>query len=122
MKSIIQTEKECYVCGNKTVHLHHIYGGWANRRISDAHGFTVYLCPYHHNMSNEGVHFNRKLDGYLKRKCQRIYEQTHTREEFMNLIGRNYLDIEESENEDTGESQDRSDGDNEEGWVQGSPF
>jgi hypothetical protein len=28
----------------------------------------------------------------LKRHCQMKFEETHSREEFMSLIGRNYLD------------------------------
>ncbi len=92
VKSIIGNEKVCWVCGRTTnIHKHHIYFG-ANRSISEKNGFTVYLCGHHHNLSNEGVHFNRELDLELKRLCQTIYERTHTREEFMKLIGKNYLD------------------------------
>lgn len=90
MKSIIQEDKSCYVCGKLQVHLHHIYGG-ANRKTSDRNGFVVYLCPHHHNLSNEGVHFNKELDTMLKMMCQQKYEENHTREEFMKLIGKNYL-------------------------------
>ena len=90
-KSILQTEKKCYITGyTGALHKHHIYGG-PNRRISDKHGFWVWLRPEMHNMSNEGVHFNKALDEELKMKCQAEYEKTHTREEFMKLIGRNYL-------------------------------
>jgi hypothetical protein len=42
-------------------------------------------------MSNDGVHFNRELDLKLKRACQAKYEETHSREEFIALIGRNYI-------------------------------
>ncbi|MEG1662526.1 MAG: hypothetical protein RR338_00915 [Clostridia bacterium] len=93
MKSILQKEKCCYACGRiDGLHLHHIYGGAANRKISDKNGFTVYLCAYHHNMSNFGVHFDKRLDLILKKECQREYEKTHSRKEFMALIGKNYLD------------------------------
>ena len=90
MKSIISNEKRCFVCGNFCVHKHHIFGG-ANRSISEKNGFTVYLCPIHHNMSDYGVHFNKALDLQLKQLCQKEYEKTHTREEFMKLIGKNFL-------------------------------
>lgn len=43
-------------------------------------------------MSNEGVHFNRELDLKLKRECQEKFEETHSREEFMKIIGKNYLE------------------------------
>lgn len=90
MKSIIQAEKKCWVCGNPNVHLHHIYFG-ANRKNSDKNGFTVWLCPLHHNQSNNGVHFNRWLDNRLKVLCQKEFEKSHSREEFMKLIGKNYI-------------------------------
>ena len=44
-----------------------------------------------HNGSDRGVHFDRAFDLQLKRECQEKYEETHTREDFMRLIGRNYL-------------------------------
>ena len=95
MNSILQTTKKCYVSGaGGALHKHHIYGG-PNRRVSEANGFWVYLKPELHNLSNIGVHFNRELDLKLKRDCQREYEKTHTRAEFMALIGRNYLEEEE---------------------------
>ena len=91
-KSILQNEKVCYVCGRTyNLHKHHIFGG-ANRNTSERNGFTVYLCAYHHNLSNEGVHFNRTLDLDIKKQCQAEYEKTYKREEFMKLIGKNYLD------------------------------
>lgn len=92
-ESIFQSRKECWVCGTtNNLHLHHIYYGTSNRSISDKNGFTVYLCGYHHNLSNNGVHYNKPLDLKLKRECQAKFEEEHSREEFMNLIGRNYLD------------------------------
>ena len=99
MKTIMQTQRECYVCRKKFgvcndrgLHLHHIYEGWGNRRVSDQNGFTIWLCGAHHNLSDFGIHFDKDLDLEVKKECQRKFEETHTREEFMELIGRNYLD------------------------------
>ena len=90
MKSILQEEKECLVCGTKRgLHLHHIYFG-SNRKVSDRNGFTCYLCAAHH-VGDYGVHYDPRLDREIKARCQRKFEETHTREEFMELIGRNYL-------------------------------
>ena len=92
MKSILQDEKKCYITGRKYgLHKHHIYGG-PNRRISEEHGFYIWLVPELHNMSDMGIHFDKAFDLAVKRECQRVYESTHTRAEFMALIGRNYLD------------------------------
>ena len=90
MKSILQEDKKCFICGSHYVHDHHVYFG-ANRKASENNGFKVYLCPAHHNLSKYGVHFNRLLDLELKKLCQIKFEETHTREEFMKLIGKNYL-------------------------------
>lgn len=94
MKSIIQDKDCCWVCGTtNNLHKHHIFYGTANRKISEQNGFVVKLCARHHNASDQGVHFNKVLDLNLKQVCQREYEsQGHTREEFIKLIGRNYLD------------------------------
>lgn len=91
-KSIMQAKKECYLTGNTWgLHKHHIYFGSGLRKVSDRNGFWCYLTADMHNMSNEGVHFNHELDLRLKRECQERYEESHSREEFMDLIGRNYL-------------------------------
>lgn len=92
MKSILQDEKRCWFCGSHSwLEEHHIFEGTANRRISEANGFKVYLCHYCHNEPPRGVHFNRENSLRLKKACQQKYERTHSREEFMSLIGRNYL-------------------------------
>ena len=43
-------------------------------------------------MSNNSVHYNRDMDLELKRIYQKEYEKNHTREEFIRLIGKSYLD------------------------------
>lgn len=96
MKSIIQSERICWFCGTtKGLHLHHIFGA-SNKNNSDKNGFTVYLCYMHHNLGGNGkcVHQCREMDLILKRACQAKYEETHTREEFMAIIGKNYCDEE----------------------------
>lgn len=92
MDSIIQDEKECFICHTtQNLNLHHIFFGNKHHKISDREGFVCYLCTRHHHMSNEGVHKNRELDLQLKQIAQAKYEETHTREQFMSLMGRNYL-------------------------------
>lgn len=99
VKSIIQTEKECFLCKKyfgesvtQGLHEHHVCEGWANRRVSERLGLKVWLCPPHHNMSDHGVHFNPEIGVELKKIAQRKYEETHSREEWMAEIGRNYLE------------------------------
>ena len=42
-------------------------------------------------MSDKGVHFNEQLSRMLKAEAQKEYEKEHSHDEFMKLIGRNYL-------------------------------
>ena len=94
MKSVFQNSKKCFVCGiGLNVHDHHILYGTSNRKNSEKRGLKVWLCAYHHNMSNEGVHFNKDLDLKLKQMAQRYYEENYgTRDDFRREFGRNYLD------------------------------
>ena len=93
MESIIQSDKECYVCRTTSdLHSHHIYFGNSNRKQSEKYGMKVWLCGRHHNMSNEGVHFNKELNTHLKQLAQEVFEQeTGNREQFRMIFGRSYI-------------------------------
>lgn len=96
------TDKYCYVTGRtEGLDKHHIYHGNGLRAISDKHGFWVYLWQPLHIAGLDGLHAhpNTGLDLELKQDCQRAFEQTHSRAEFMAIIGRNYLEAEEEETE-----------------------
>lgn len=92
-KSIITDDLEnCYFCGKPRENIHHIIFGSGRRvEISDRNGFIVPLCNRCHNMSDEAVHFDHVKDVLLRRICQLYYEKEHSREEWMRLVGRNYL-------------------------------
>jgi len=80
----------CWVCGtDKGLQCHHIFGKY-NRRHSTEDGLMVWLCMEHHT-GRMGVHQNRELMDELRRYGQTIYEREHTREEFMQRYGKNYL-------------------------------
>lgn len=91
----------CYLCIKQNhnyrihpvVHEHHIYGG-PNRATSEAEGLKVYLCLAHHIDGPLAVHNNQNNMRILQKDGQIAFERTHTRDEFMELIGRNYLDEE----------------------------
>ena len=91
MKSILQTEKECFVC--KTTYgleEHHCMYGSANRKQSEKYGLKVWLCHEHHR-GNSGVHFNKELDLKIKKIAQSTFEREHTREEFRAIFGKSWL-------------------------------
>ena len=84
-KSLMSDEDNpmCFIC-NTTLNLqvHHIFNG-PNRTKSDEDGCWCYLCAYHHVDGNNSVHRNPERAMYLKRICQRKWEQRYE-EEFPN--------------------------------------
>ena len=93
MKSILQDRKESYISGSTyNLEEHHIFFGTSNRKVSEKNGLKVWLTSEEHR-GTYGVHgkYGRDLDIKLKQDAQRKYEETHTREDFIKLIGKNYL-------------------------------
>ena len=99
--SVMQDGKYCYVTYKRTgirvdpgdLQKHHVFYGNKDREISDRNGLWCWLRPEYHTASNIAVHCRdgEALDLELKRDCQRLYEEKHSREVFLELIGRNYL-------------------------------
>lgn len=95
MKSILQSNKQCYVCNTtNNLHLHHIIFG-KNRKKADEDGLTVYLCREHHE-GTFGVHGKNghKLDTILKQQAEIYWLKTYNKtvEDFIERYGKNYLD------------------------------
>ena len=92
----------CFVCGaSGKMHIHEVFFGTAGRKKSIEDGCCLPLCPAHHNMSGTGVHYNHKLDLYLKQQMQKAWMRTYTDEtdseeekinKFIKRYGRNYLE------------------------------
>lgn len=91
--SIIQDKKQCYVCNTtNNIHIHEVFFG-RNRQKSIEDGCCIYLCGKHHNLSNQGIHFNHKLDIEVKKQME-LYWLKHynkTTEDFIKRYGRSYL-------------------------------
>lgn len=86
--SILTNDFEhCYICGRVKKQIHEIYKG-RNRQKSMKNGFCIPICEECHSKTETDVSF---LNIY-RQECQKKYEETHTREEFMQIIGKNYLD------------------------------
>ena len=84
-------KETCVVCGSPFVEWHHTMYGVSNRKNSEEYGYVIPLCYAHHRGKN-GIHFNKELDLYWKRKAQEHFEETYgTREDFIRIFGRNYL-------------------------------
>lgn len=92
-ESILQRNKACYICGTTfNLHLHHVFYGTANRKLSDADGCVIYLCQAHHTGAH-GVHFNKKIDLTIKARTQITWQKHYnkTTEDFIARYGRSYL-------------------------------
>lgn len=92
-KSLISDEKICIICGSTSnIHKHHIIHGYGKRKLADEQGCWCYLCDKHHDMSNEGVHFNIPFDTVLKMYCQEKWEQKNgDRTKFIQTFGKSYI-------------------------------
>lgn len=74
----------CEFCGkfSKRLDPHEVYGG-SNRKRSIKHKFVKLLCRKCH--SNENIINQLRID------TQKEYEKSHTKEEFIKLIGKSYI-------------------------------
>ena len=78
--------QKCYLCPNKKDDIHEIYAG-SKRIISIKNGFCIPLCRKCH----DEIQNNEKEMLKLKKECQKKYEKSHSKEDFMKKVGKNYL-------------------------------
>lgn len=87
-KSILTDDlSKCFICGKSPVDIHEIYGA-GNRKMSMRNNFCVPLCRQCHQLAT----LNYGLNMRLKMICQEKFEETATREDFIKLVGKNYLE------------------------------
>ena len=73
----------CYYCHRTgELDIHEVYGG-SNRQRSMINGLCVPLC--------RRCHSNIEVIKDLRKWCQKEYEKTHSRNEFIKLIGKSYI-------------------------------
>lgn len=81
----------CYICNAPYAQTHEIYYG-KNRQNSIEYGMQCKLCEKHHTGA-EGIHKDPYFDFKVKQLYQKQFEEKYSREEFVKVFGRNYLDI-----------------------------
>jgi len=96
--------KHCFVCGTTdNIHIHEVFGG-SFRSKSKEYKMCLPLCGIHHNLSNQGIHFNKQLDEYVKKRSEKIWIETYCDKElsvdekiskFISVFGKNYLEEED---------------------------
>lgn len=92
--SILGSRKgKCYLCGKYTkTEEHHIFGGTANRTLSEDYGLKVDLCLECHKFGKHAVHKDKAVMEELHRQGQEAFEARQgSREEFRKIFGRSWL-------------------------------
>ncbi len=108
-KSIIQTNRDrCYLCGARgtsgdPLDEHHVFPG-PNRKKSEKYGLKVYIHHFKcHIFGKEAVHVNadvcRKLQAEVQEIAMKYYGWSIP--DFISIIGRNYIETENENNENT---------------------
>ena len=82
----------CYLCGRYgSTEEHHIFGG-PNRTLSEQYGLKVYLCLECHQFGKHAVHKDQAVMNDIHKQGQEAFEnQLRSRQQFMQIFGRNYL-------------------------------
>lgn len=89
---IVDDMHKCLVCNTtQNIHIHEVFYGTGKRSLSIKYGMCVPLCAWHHNGSNDGVHFNKYLDTKLKKFAQRKFIKHYPELNFVKIFGKNYL-------------------------------
>ncbi len=79
---------KCYLCSNKRTDIHEIFRG-RNRRNSMIYGFVLPLCRECHSTKAKTIEF----EDFWHKNAQLYFEENiGSREEFIKIFRRNYLD------------------------------
>ena len=91
--SIIDNEKVCFICRTtENLDPHHVFRGEGKRKFADEDGCYIWLCRYHHTMSDEAVHNNTPFRRTLEKYAQHLWEEKNgTREDFRKRYGKSFL-------------------------------
>jgi len=88
-------DQELYMCEvcemSPAVTTHEVYYGTANRKVSIKHKFQVKICARCHDAAHYKISVGHDMNMELRKQFQREYEKNHTKEEFIKLIGQDYL-------------------------------
>ena len=83
-------DDHCEDCGSPYAQTHEVYGGAGRRQVSMKYGMQRRLCDRCHRYLTTARGHDRDME--LKKMYQERFEKNHSREEFIRLFGRNYLE------------------------------
>ena len=81
---------------NRYVERHHVFNG-ALKFLSEKYGYIIPVQKDVHNQKPYSIHENKPFRLALKQFCQRHFELTHTREDFVALFKENFIMDEEND-------------------------
>lgn len=85
----------CWYCGTYgAITEHHMVHGTSNRKHSERFGLVIDLCPdCHTGRNSHSAHNSPEWNRKYKEMAQKCFEDRgHSREEFIQVFGKNYLD------------------------------
>lgn len=87
-RSIMQSEKKCFITG-ATVNLdrHHCFHG-PRRKAAEKWGCWIWLRSDLHRELHDK---NKELDRMIERACQERFEELYGHQKFMEVFGKSYL-------------------------------
>ena len=95
MNSVLQSTKECLICGRKqNLDKHHVFFGAGLRDKSEQYGLTVWLCHNEHHVFGENsVHKNAALRRHVQQWAQKKAMKKYgwTINDFISVFHKNYL-------------------------------
>lgn len=69
----------CMICGKPEEHLHHcLYGN--KHKLADQDKLLMPLCQYHHQDSQNGIHFNKGMKVLSQQLAQACWERHYLAE------------------------------------------
>ena len=87
----------CFLCGKSGMAVpldrHHIFGGTANRQVSERYGMVLYLCRDCHRKAHTDAETAKQLHVYGQRLWMSATDGDLR--DFIKAFGRNYLEDEE---------------------------
>lgn len=88
--ALFPQDRECYFCGStQGLERHHIFGGVANRPLSEKYGLYLNLCKNCHLSVTDNKDII--LVNQIKEDAQRRFEALWGHDKFIEVFGRNYL-------------------------------
>lgn len=97
-KSIVASSMYCcMVCGGPAEHVHHLIGGTANRKKSDADNLVVPLCSEHHReiheLCNGSYYWSHALAemAWIHEHAEPGEDRETSIQKFIRRYGKNYL-------------------------------